>query len=208
MQKDIRNQSMMINKNNFKKRYIKTIKDVFKEIKKTRNCTKKIKREDTNIISPQFQEKIMLAVCGVNNCINCSYLHTKNALEAGIRDDEIKNLLNGELGEFPEQEAVALAYSQHWAESGGNPAEKARGKVIDYYGQKKTELIEAFIQLVTVGNLICNTVEAYKINPNMTGSRLKFLLANIFCLPMAKLINIRGKKGKKFLTNTGIDFSS
>ena len=115
-------------------------------------------------------------------------------------DDEIRNLLAGELGEFPKQEAVALAYSQHWAESGGNPEEKAREKVIEYYGRQQAEVIETYIQLVTVGNLICNTVEAFKANPKMTGSEFSFFLAYIFCLPMAKLINIRGKKGKKILS--------
>ena len=194
-----------MNKNEFRKRYFKTLKIFFKELKKAKYFIKKFKSNNKDVMSPQFQEKIILAVCGVNSCVNCSYLHTKNALEQGVNDEEIRNLLKGELGDFPEQEAVALVYSQHWAESGGLPIVKAKEKMIEYYGKQKAEKIEALIQLVTVGNLISNTVEAYKFNPNLTDSRIIFLLTYIICLPIAKLIKISGKKGKRYLLEREID---
>ena len=50
----------------------------------------------------------MLAVTGVNSCVYCSYRHTKTALERRVNNDEIRDILNGEFGNVPENEQIAL----------------------------------------------------------------------------------------------------
>ena len=71
-------------------------------------------------VSEQFEKRIMLAVTQVNGCRLCSYYHTKEALKMGMPETEIKSMLSGELGVAPEEEAVALAFAQHYAETIGN----------------------------------------------------------------------------------------
>ena len=40
-------------------------------------------------------ERVMLAVTEVNGCEICSYAHTRRALEAGLSDAEVRELLGG-----------------------------------------------------------------------------------------------------------------
>ena len=46
-------------------------------------------------------ERIMLGVTQVNGCLLCSYAHTKMALELGMKEKQIEELLDGELGNVP-----------------------------------------------------------------------------------------------------------
>ncbi len=62
------------------------MKALFEQFAKASRATKTIKRTaDDDRVSDAFAEKIMLAVTGVNECVNCSYRHTKSALEQGMR---------------------------------------------------------------------------------------------------------------------------
>ena len=76
------------------------------------------------LLSPHFMERIMLAVTQVNGCRVCSYAHTKMALEVGMKSEEIKNILAGVSDDIPEEEQSAILFSQHYADSRGNPSQK------------------------------------------------------------------------------------
>lgn len=143
-------------------------------------------------IPPAFAEKIMLAVTGVNECIYCSYSHTRSALARGVEEAEIKKLLAGEIGDFSEDEAVALAYAQHWAETSGDVSADARQRMIDYYGEKKTLGIEAFIKMVSFGNMCSNTVEAKKAGVDEKNSSA-FRLAYFLAAPIAFGVRTHGR---------------
>ncbi|MFC2009045.1 carboxymuconolactone decarboxylase family protein [Chloroflexota bacterium] len=67
------------------------------------------------LISPAFQERLMMAVTAVNGCRYCSYYHAKEALKTGIEPEEIHDLLSGGISNCPENELVAVMYAQHWA---------------------------------------------------------------------------------------------
>ena len=112
-------------------------------------------------ISKAFAEKIMLAVTRVNGCRYCAYGHTRAALDAGVPETEIQCLMSGELGCFPEQEAVALAFAQHYAESASQPDPAAQQRLLDYYGAETAQDIQAYLRMITFGNLYGNTFDAF-----------------------------------------------
>ncbi len=120
-------------------------------------------------IDKAFSEKIMLAVTKVNGCRYCNYGHTRAALKEGVSEDEIARIAKGELGEFPKDEAVALMYAQHYAESAGNPDPEATKRFVEYYGEEKARYIMAYIRMIMWGNLMGNTFDAvlsrFKGNP-------------------------------------------
>lgn len=111
-------------------------------------------------VSRAFAEKIMLAITAVNGCRYCAYGHTRTALQAGVEADEIERLLANELGEFPEEEAVALAFAQHWAETGGEPDPEAERRFHEYYGPEVSTDILNWMRMINVGNLLGNTFDA------------------------------------------------
>ena len=112
-------------------------------------------------IDHAFAEKIMLAVTQVNDCRYCVYAHTKAALKQGVSESEIARIGAGELSQFPEEQAIALYFGQHYAETNGHPDPQAWQRVIDYYGEGKANDIMSYIRMIMVGNLLGNTFDAF-----------------------------------------------
>ncbi len=112
-------------------------------------------------ISKAFAEKVMLSVTRVNGCRYCSYGHAHAALAAGVSEAELRSLLEGELGDFPEDEAVALTFAQHYAESSCRPDQQAWQRLVAYYGPEAAQDILAYIRMITFGNLSGNTFDAF-----------------------------------------------
>ena len=67
----------------------------------------------------------MLAVTQVNGCRWCHYAHARIALTAGVSAAAAQPDGPG-AGRFPQEEAVALAFAQHYAESADRP-DRPRG---------------------------------------------------------------------------------
>jgi AhpD family alkylhydroperoxidase len=111
-------------------------------------------------ISKAFAEKIMLAVTAVNGCRYCSYGHARTALTSGVSPEEVERLLSGEVGHVPPDEAPALFFAQHYAESGDRPEPDMVQKLVETYGQEKAQDILAHIRMITFGNLSGNTIDA------------------------------------------------
>ncbi len=99
----------------------------------------------------------MLAVTAVNGCLYCSYFHAKQALKSGITTEEISQLLSGDVTNCPEDEAVAVIYAQHWAESNAHPDPEAVKRVQQTYGIEKTEAIYLMLRMIRMGNLMGNS---------------------------------------------------
>lgn len=131
-----------------------TVPDFYKHLKVlVANFPELLKSRKTGNISEAFRSKIMLAVSQVNGCRYCSYLHTKNAIDAGATDDEINSMINGELGDVGNDEAVALMFAQHYADTDGSPDKDTYEKVVDHYGVQKATDILATIRVIMVGNI-------------------------------------------------------
>ena len=111
-------------------------------------------------VSKAFAEKIMLAVTAVNGCRYCSYGHAKTALASGVSQEEVDLLLSGEVGHASPEEAPALFFAQHYAESDGHPDPEMMQKLVETYGQEKARDVLAHIRMITLGNLSGNTFDA------------------------------------------------
>jgi AhpD family alkylhydroperoxidase len=142
----------------FKKRIYKNPKDIFSDLwfpirngSRLREITKK------ELISPTFRERLMLAVTAVNGCRYCSYYHAKQALKSGITAEEISSLLAGDMANCPQDEAIAVAYAQLWAESDTHPDKKAVKRLEQTYGREKTEAIHLILRMIRMANLLGNS---------------------------------------------------
>ena len=104
-------------------------------------------------LSPEFVERIMLAVTEVNGCGACSYAYTKIALGAGMSSAEIRNILAGVLDDVPDSEVAAVLFAQHYADTRGNPTAEAWDRLVDEYGKSAAEGILGAIRAIMVGNV-------------------------------------------------------
>jgi AhpD family alkylhydroperoxidase len=111
-------------------------------------------------VSHAFAEKIMMVVTSVNGCRYCSYGHSRAALAAGVSESELKKLMALDLGDFPENEVIALAFAQHYAESCCRPDPAAWERVTSHYGEETANDIMTYLRMITFGNLMGNTFDA------------------------------------------------
>jgi AhpD family alkylhydroperoxidase len=142
----------------FKKRIYKSPKDVFSDLWfpiRNRGRLREITRKE--LISTAFRERLMLAVTAVNGCRYCSYFHTKQALKSGITAEEISGLLAGDVANCPQDEAVAVAYAQHWAESDAHPDPEAVKRLQQTYDREKGEAIHLILRMIRMANLLGNS---------------------------------------------------
>lgn len=105
-----------------------------------------------NEMSSEFTERIMLAVTEVNGCAMCSYAHAKMALEAGMSNEEIEQMLSGDTGATPKDELLAILFAQHYADTRGNPSKESWERIVKTYGQAKAYAILASIRMIMLGN--------------------------------------------------------
>lgn len=103
-------------------------------------------------ISQKLIERIMLAVTEVNGCPICSYAHTKIALESGMSNEEIQNLLSGIAKDIPTEELPAVMFAQYYADSRGKPSEESWNRLVEIYGLSKSKGILGAVRMIMVGN--------------------------------------------------------
>ena len=143
-------------------------------------------------VSRAFAEKILLAVTAVNDCVYCSRGHAKLALVNGVEQSEIDQLLAQDIGQsVDEYEATALAFAQHYAESERNPDPAALAALEEKYGKKIARDIILYIRLISVGNLLGNTLDGFLARFKGEGrddSNLFFELIFVMMLPLVSLI--------------------
>lgn len=111
-------------------------------------------------VNKRFAEKLMLAVTRVNGCRYCAYGHTRAALAMGVPESELQHLMSGDLGSFPPEEAVGLAFAQHYAESRGDIEPAAWQRLVEAYGEETAQDILPYLRMITFGNLYGNTFDA------------------------------------------------
>ena len=109
-----------------------------------------------------FSNRILLAVTHVNGCRYCTFVHTKNALEEGMSEDEVQRLLGGEFDAAPSNESVALLFAEHYADTAGHPSLEATQKLIETYGADTSAQILGIIRGIMVGNLHGNMIDALR----------------------------------------------
>ncbi len=157
----------------FNNRTYKSIAHFISDIKFLFKNRKKIKLiNNGELINKSFQERLMLAVTGVNNCRYCTYYHSRLALDAGITSKELAEILEGTVVNSPKEEQLALLYAQHWADQKGKPDQDFKEELINKYGEKKANIIEITIRTINFGNLSGNTFDyfLYKLSFGFWGN--------------------------------------
>ena len=119
-------------------------------------------RAAMSLLDGPFRERLMLAVTQVNQCRYCADFHAKQALEAGLVQEEIEQLLDGVIDHCPPDEVLAILYARHWAEQAGVPDPEIRQKLVETYGEAKTAAIDIVLRMIQTGNLSGNTVDYLK----------------------------------------------
>ena len=114
------------------------------------------------VMSSEFIERIMLAVTEVNGCAVCSYAHTKIALEQGMSEEEIGKLLSGDTKDIPAEEAPAIFFAQHYADTRGNPSRDSWQRMVKTYGAEKANGILGSIQVIMIGNIYGIAMSAFQ----------------------------------------------
>lgn len=146
--------------------------------------------EKSGDIDKKLVKRIMLAVTHVNGCALCSWFHTKDALKMGMPKEEISQLLDGEMSDVPKDEAAALVFAQHYADTLGNVDSGAWRHVIRTYGIQKAQGIRAAVCMIMAGNAQGNIWGAFasrlkgKPEPGSSLSKeLGVLAIDIFAVP-------------------------
>ena len=104
----------------FRRRYYHSLGDLWRDVRFPMQNRAQIRRAmEGDLVSFAFRERLMLAVTAVNGCRYCSHYHTKEALKAGLPEDELRKMLDGVVDDAPADELPALLYAQHWAETDG-----------------------------------------------------------------------------------------
>lgn len=118
-----------------------------------RAMRKLIGNKKKNTLDLHFVERLQLAVTEVNGCAACSYQHTQMALQQGMSDDEINGFLSGSTDFTKPEEAKAILFAQHFADSRGFPKKFAYDSIVAEYGEKKARIILSAVQVMIAGNM-------------------------------------------------------
>jgi AhpD family alkylhydroperoxidase len=111
-------------------------------------------RRRPKVLDPRFVERLMMAVTEVNQCAACAYSHSRLALREGMAPEEVLAFSSGDPRFIRADEAVAIAFAQHYADARGKVDRRAYGQVLDTYGPEETNVIVAAIQLMMIGNIL------------------------------------------------------
>jgi len=113
-----------------------------------------MKLQRGKLVPRAFRERLMLAVVSVYGCRYCSWLHTGAALRCGIAEEEIVALLTGSVDNCPQEEAVAVLYAQHWADSDAKPEPEAVKRVEQTYGAENAKVIDSILHMNRIGEYV------------------------------------------------------
>jgi AhpD family alkylhydroperoxidase len=147
-----------------------------------------------NELSAEFIERIMMAVTEVNGCDICSYAHAKMALEIGISNKEINNMLAGIIDDVPPDEIAGVMFAQHYADSRGQPSKEAWDRVVENFGIFKAKGILGAIRIIMLGNTygipFSSFFKRFKAKPDKRSSILYEISMMISCVVFFPIVLI------------------
>ncbi len=112
-----------------------------------------IGNKKSKLVDEHLVERLQLAITEVNGCAACSYQHTKMALQQGMSGEEIASFLSGGTDFIKPEEAKAIMFAQHFADSRGYPKKETFDVIVEEYGQKEARIILSACQLILAGNI-------------------------------------------------------
>jgi 7,8-dihydropterin-6-yl-methyl-4-(beta-D-ribofuranosyl)aminobenzene 5'-phosphate synthase len=168
-----------MHKREFRKRHYRRFADLRRDLRAVMRERRRLRMlRSGETIDRAFQERLMLAVTEVNGCRYCAYAHAKMALASGLTQADVDALAGGSLEGSPPEQVPALLYAQHWAEMDAMPDPEVRQRVVETYGQAKTEAIELSLRMIRVGNLLGNTSDylVHKVSFGLWGLGLLLMM--------------------------------
>lgn len=150
------------------------------------------KNNKSELVDKNFVERLQLAVTEVNGCAACSYQHTKMALRQGMSNEEISSFLSGGDEFIKPDEAKAILFAQHFADSKGFPKKYAYDAIVKEYGAEQAAVILSAVQLILAGNIYGIPLSAFQsrtqgqvYKDSSLFYELGMLVGGIVCLPVA-----------------------
>lgn len=179
----------------------------------TRALLQLITNNKSQVVDKKLIERIHLAITEVNGCAACSYQHTKMALRKGMSNEEIHSFLSGENKFILQDEAKAIVFAQHFADSRGFPKKYAYDAIVNEYGEDKANIILAASQVMIAGNIYGLPLSAFlsryrgkTYKESSLFYELGMLIGGLIILPIAIFHGLlRGLIG---LLNTRLDEST
>lgn len=157
-----------------------------------RAVSKLIKNRKSKLVDSHFIERLQLALTEVNGCAACSFQHTQMALQLGMSNEEIVSFLNGESNFIQPEEAKAIMFAQHFADSRGFPKKDTYDSIVEEYGKEKASIILSACQIMIAGNIYGIPFSAFlsrlQKKPYANSSllyELGMLFVGVLCLPIA-----------------------
>lgn len=152
MRKDIKIQHSLGSRAEYKRKF--TLAEMYRAFVLIPDAMfKMIKNRIGKTIDKNIIERLHLAVTEVNGCAACSYAHSHMAMKQGMSKEEIHSFLSGDGAFINEDEAKAILFAQHYADTGAFPKKDAYDSLLDEYGAKKTKIIISAIQIMQAGNI-------------------------------------------------------
>jgi AhpD family alkylhydroperoxidase len=111
---------------------------------------RQLKRRNKSVMNKKLKERIMLAVSEVNGCAMCSYVHTKLALQVGIDNEEIKNIIKGDIEGIPEEDVPAVLFAKNFAFNHEVIDPALYNKIAELYGEDKANAIIHVCNIITM----------------------------------------------------------
>jgi len=135
-----------------------------------------------------------------------------------MTEEEVDFLLAGGFDNAPKEQLEALLFAQHYAETKGNPDPVTEQKLLDTYGEAKTNDIMSHILIIMLTNLHGNTLEAFKLRlrgKGVEGSSFwqelavlvnffKIMPVILFKILKHKLLKTKGKRTKATINETAL----
>jgi AhpD family alkylhydroperoxidase len=122
-------------------------------VKAVRSFPNLIRNRRSKEVDSKLIERLMLATTEVNGCDVCSYAHTKMALLEGFEQEEIDAFLSGSEAYVKKEEAKAILYAQHVADTMGNPDVESTDVLIQSYGESSSRIMRSSINVMMMGNV-------------------------------------------------------
>lgn len=152
MKKDIKIPDSISTRTEYKRKF--TLWEMYRAFILIPNAAAKmIGNKRKKIVNKDFVERLQLAVTEVNGCAACSYAHTYMALKQGMSSEEINSFLSGDGTFINQDEAKAIIFAQHYADTRGFPKKDAYDSLVDEYGKLKVKIIISAIRLMHAGNI-------------------------------------------------------
>jgi len=169
-----------------------------------------IRNNKTKLVDKRLIKRLQLAVTEVNGCAACSYQHTQMALKEGMSNEEISSFLSGGSEFTKPEEAKAIMFAQHFADTRGFPKKYAYESILEEYGKKKASIILSASQMMIAGNMygipfsaFLSRLQGKPYKDSTLFYELGMLIFGILCLPIAVIHGfLRGLLG---LTNEKFD---